>query len=544
MAENRHSSGESPAFRLVAFEDFRFDPGTGELWRGDTAIKLPPRVAELLHALTERPMQIVTKQELIERVWDGKAVGDDALTSCIQELRKALGDDARAPRFIETRHRRGYRLLVPAGFAASAAPVEGSAPSTALEGKPSIAVLPFENLSVDQDYFADGIVEDIIVALSRFKSLFVIARNSSFSYKGKAVDIRQIGRELGARYVLEGSIRRVANHVCVTGQLVDTLNGRHIWAERYDRILEDIFAVQEEITRAIVGAIEPQIHAFEWTHAARRRPENLTAYEIALRALAHALDAVGKGDRSLIEQAIREAEQALAIDPHSVRALQSLAYAHGGLLLLRTGIDREEVLSKATQAATRAIELDPADAHSYALRSLAILRGRQMDRYAEALADAQRAHILNPNQIEALRVMAALEAALGEHERSIEHAHQVMRQSPRDPLGYINFGLLAFANLGARRYADGAAWASRALETRPEMIQMQDVHAACLVALGQIDRAKAVFKGLQAMDPDYAKLSIEGMWWLYARPEDRLRMKTLMRIAAGIEDPAAADAVR
>ena len=215
MAENRHSSGESPAFRLVAFEDFRFDPGTGELWRGDIVIKLPPRVAALLDALTERPMQIVTKQELVERVWNGKAVGDDALTSCIQELRKALGDDARAPRFIETRHRRGYRLLVPAGLAARAAPVEDAAPSIALEGKPSIAVLPFENLSADQDYFADGIVEDIIVALSRFKSLFVIARNSSFSYKGKAVDIRQIGRELGARYVLEGSIRRIDKpHLC------------------------------------------------------------------------------------------------------------------------------------------------------------------------------------------------------------------------------------------------------------------------------------------------------------------------------------------
>ena len=177
----------------------------------------------------------------------------------------------------------------------------------------------------------------------------------------------------------------------------------------------------------------------------------------------------GQRRSPLIEQAIREAEQALAIDPHSVRALQSLAYAHGGLLLLRTGIDRDEVLRKATQAATRAIELDPADAYSYALRSLAILRGRQMDRYAEALADARRAQHADPNQIQVLRVMAALEAAIGEHERSIEHAHQVVRQSPRDPLGYINFGLLAFASLGARRYADGAAWASRALEIRPRL---------------------------------------------------------------------------
>src|SRR5712672_614560 len=184
-----------------------------------------------------------------------------------------------------------------------------TAPLT-LPDKPSIAVLPFQNMSGDaeQEYFADGMSEEIITELSRFHSLFVISRNSSFSYKGKSPDLRQVGRELGVRYVLEGSIRKASNRIRVTGQLVDTLTGNHIWAERYDRVLEDIFAVQEEVTQAIVAAIAPQIESTELSKASRRRPDNLSAYEIALRATAHAREALGRPDQTLIEQSIREAK--------------------------------------------------------------------------------------------------------------------------------------------------------------------------------------------------------------------------------------------
>ena len=203
-------------------------------------------------------------------------------------------------------------------------------PRWPLPDKPSIAVLPFPNMSGDpeQEYFTDGITEDIITELSRFHSLFVIARNSSFSYKGKSPDIRQVGRELGVRYVLEGSIRKSSNRIRVTGQLIDTFTGNHIWAERYDRVLEDIFAVQEEVTRAIVAAIAPQIESTEQSKAARRRPDNLSAYEIALRAWAHAWEGSDKADRTLLDQSIREAREALAIDPNSVLALHALAFAH------------------------------------------------------------------------------------------------------------------------------------------------------------------------------------------------------------------------
>lgn len=428
---------------------------------------------------------------------------------------------------------------------APAVTLRSSPPPLPLPDKPSIAVLPFQNLSGDpeQEPFTDGITEDIITELSRFGSLFVIARNSSFSYKGKSLEVRDVGRDLGVRYVLEGSMRKAANRIRVTGQLIDTLTGRHIWAERYDRVLKDVFAVQEEITLAIVAAIEPQIEAMERKLAQRRRPENLTAYETALRARAHALEALGKTDRSLIEQSIQEAEEALAVDPNCVQALQALAYIHGETLLLLMAKDRAEALRQAIAVATRAIELDPADALSYALRSLAVLRGRQIDRYADALADVRRAHQMNPNHIEALRVVAALEAGIGEPEAAIEHAQQVLRLSPRDPASHITHGLLAFACFGARRYSDGVEWALRALENQPGMLHIRVTYVACLVGLGNIDRAKSVFEEIRNQAPDYANAAVKS-GSLYARPQDRLRMRLFVRIAADLEDPTAARALR
>jgi TolB-like protein len=212
------------------------------------------------------------------------------------------------------------------GFATKLDVRDAGASRLALPDKPSIAVLPFQNMSGDpeQEYFTDGITEDIITELSRFHSLFVIARNSSFSYKGKSPDIQQVGRDLGVRYVLEGSIRKSSNRIRVTGELVDTFTGNHLWAERYDRVLEDIFAVQEEVTQSIVAVIAPQIESTEQSKAARRRPDNLSAYEIGLLAWAHAWQGYAAADRTLLDQAMREARDALAIDPRSALALPTL----------------------------------------------------------------------------------------------------------------------------------------------------------------------------------------------------------------------------
>ncbi|MGE0854202.1 MAG: adenylate/guanylate cyclase domain-containing protein [Hyphomicrobiaceae bacterium] len=425
------------------------------------------------------------------------------------------------------------------------------APSTtdvalALPDKPSIAVLPFVNMSGDpeQEYFTDGITEDIITELSRFQSLFVIARNSSFSYKGRSPNIQQVGKELGVQYVLEGSIRKSSNRIRVTGQLIDTLTGNHIWAERYDRVLEDIFAVQEELTRAIVAAIAPQIESTEQFKAARRRPENLSAYEIAVRAWAHALEGQDKADPTLFKRSIREAKEALAIDPNSVRALHVLAWAHGNTVQLRIAADRDQAVRESTWATARAIELDGMDAYGYAFRGLSALHFGRLDYYPEAIANARRAHEMNPNDTFVLRILATLEVTMGEFERAIERFHQVMRLNPRDPRGHITYQVLAFACFGAKRYAEGVEWASRAVNDRPKFAQALGSLAVCLVGIGEIDKAKAAFRALQEVASDeYLRHRLES-GALFIRPEDRERSITFMRIAAGLEDPSAAEPLR
>jgi adenylate cyclase len=427
----------------------------------------------------------------------------------------------------------------------------GSAPATSnaalpLPDKPSIAVLPFQNMSGDpeQEYFIDGITEDIITELSRFHSLFVIARNSSFSYKGKSPDVRQIGSELGVRYVLEGSIRKSSNRIRVTGQLVDTLTGNHIWAERYDRVLSDIFAVQEEVTKAIVAAIAPQIVEAEEVKATRRRPESLSAYEIALRAWAHTLEGQDKVDPELINQSIREAREALAIDPSSVRALQALALSHGTAFFLGMAADREQARQEAMRAITRAIELDGADAHGYALRAAGVWQRGEWESYPEALVDARRAYEMNPNDTFVLRILGSLEALAGEPERSIEHSQQVLRLNPRDARSYSTHNALASACFIAKRYAEAIDWASRVLREKPQFVPAHGYIVLGLVGAGEIGKAKAMFETFRKLaSAEYLRNRLAGAW-AFGRSEDRRRATTFLRIAAGLEDPSAAEALR
>jgi adenylate cyclase len=418
-------------------------------------------------------------------------------------------------------------------------------PPLRLPDKPSIAVLPFQNMSGDpeQEYFTDGITEDIITELSRFRSLFVIARNSSFSYKGKSPDIRQVGSELGVRYVLEGSIRKASNRIRVTGQLIDTLTGSHIWAERYDRVIEDIFAVQEEVTQAIVAAIAPQIALAEQSKAARRRPDDLSAYEIALRAWARAWEAHDKLDRTLIDRSLDEAKQALAVDPSSVLALHAVALAHGHALALFMAVNREHALREAMAAAARAIELDGTNPLGYALRGFGVFLSGQQDRYPDALADARRAHEMNPNDTFVLLILGHLEIVVGKPERAIEHGRQVLRLNPRESRSHMTYNMLAFASFGAKQYAEGIHWASRAINDMPGMVQPHFNLATCLVGAGESEKAKSIFEAAQKLAPEYLKSRLGGTS-SFARPEDRKRSLTFLRIAAGLEDPSAADVLR
>src|SRR6516165_3963370 len=272
------------------FEDYAFDTDRRELHRGADVVSVAPQVFDLLDYLIRNRERVVSKDDLINAVWNGRSVSDAALTTRLNVARSAIGDSGEEQRLVKTLPRKGFRFVGQVREAREAArPNPGAAPEIVppLPDKPSIAVLPFENMSGDpeQEYFVDGLVEEIITALSRFKLLFVIARNSSFTFKGKAVDIKEVGRRLGWRYVLEGSVRKAAGKVRIACQLIDAVTGAHIWADRFERDLTDVFALQDEVTVAVVSAIQPKLLQAEIALATRRRPENLTAYDCYLRGM-------------------------------------------------------------------------------------------------------------------------------------------------------------------------------------------------------------------------------------------------------------------
>jgi len=414
----------------------------------------------------------------------------------------------------------------------------------ALPDKPSIAVLPFDNMSGDpqQEYFTDGITDDVITELARFHELFVIARNSSFSYKGKSADIRQIGRELGVRYVLEGSIRKAANRIRVTGQLIDATSGAHIWAERYDRVLEDIFAVQEELTRSIVRAIAPQILDAETAKVARRRPESLSAYEVAVRASGKTFDAWVKSDRGLRDGAIADARQALAIDPRSVIALTALAFAQWQHIAYSTTADRAALWRDGMAAIDRAIEVDRDYTFAHSVRGLLLAFAPDRDRIGDALANARQGYELNPHMMVALTILSFIEIVSGDPESAIAHLLEAQRLSPRDPQRQTMMLNLAMACECARRYADGVEYAMLGIREAPHFAPLYAHLAVNYVGLGEIAKARAAVDEATRIAPNQVERSLAG--FMFRNPEHQRRGTTFLRVAAGLEAPNSADLLR
>src|SRR5258708_35377522 len=277
MLEQRRSmaTGGNGKLRYI-FENYAIDTDRRELHRGADVVSVAPQVFDLLDYLIRNRERVVSKDDLIKAIWNGRSVSDAALTTRLNVARSAIGDSGDEQRLIKTLPREGFRFVGqvreaqgPAGATVTGNLEEEPKRALPLPDKPSIAILPFTNLSSDpeQDYFADGMVEEIITALSRSKSLFVIARHSSFTYKGKAIDIKRVGRELGVRYVLEGSVRKAGNRVRITGQLVDAATGNHIWADRYNSTLDDIFDLQDLVTTSVIDAIAPHLEPAEMKRA-------------------------------------------------------------------------------------------------------------------------------------------------------------------------------------------------------------------------------------------------------------------------------------
>ena len=343
---------------VYRFGEYLLNLESLELKRAGEPVEVEPQVFSLLACLIENADRVVTKDELIEMVWDGRIVSDGTLNTRINAVRRAVGDDGKTQSVIKTFPRRGFRFVAELEIGEQQSNVRFYVP--ALPDKPSIAVLPLENLSSDpeQEYFADGITEDIIAALSRIRQLFIIARNTTFTYKHQAVDVQVIARELGVRYVLEGSVRKAGNRIRIASQLIDGETGSHIWADKYDRDLEDIFDVQDEITNTVVTAIVPELGRAERERARKILPENLDAWTVLQKGISYFYEM----HRDTFEETVKLFDRAIELDPKF-----ALAYAWGAAMLSRRRIFGygEFDSGKAYSLAQRAIELDPEEPEAH-----------------------------------------------------------------------------------------------------------------------------------------------------------------------------------
>ncbi len=491
------------------FEDCVLDTDRRELRRGAHLVAVEPQVFDLLVHLVRNRERVVGKDDLLASVWHGRAVSELAVGTRINAARSAVGDSGERQRLIKTLPRKGIRFVgavreesssgqYPTGTA------EPSRPDLSPPDKPSIAVLPFTNMSGDpeQEYFADGISEDLITGLSHIRWLFVIARNSTFVYKHRAVDVKQVSRELGVRYVLEGSVRRAGKQLRISAQLVDAVSGGHHWAERYDRELGDIFSVQDEITRSVAAAIEPHLLAAEGDRALSRSARDLGAWELVAQAQTRFLRLLQPEH----DAAINILKRAVKAYPDYAPARSLLGFrlvfaAHMGW------IDRNKGLLTGREHAVRAIALDERDPWGHIALGYWALMERRTE---ESIAAFRRALNLNPNSAAAHAHLSHIFAFAGQDREAIEHAEDALRLSPVDPEMAFFLGGIAIAHYTAGRFAEAAQYAAEALRWRPGFQGAQRLRCASLAQLGRIEEARCLLVAARREQP---RLSIR---WIRA----------------------------
>lgn len=451
-----------------AFGPFVLDPEAETLLRDDDPVAVGHRGVRLLAALVGRPGEILGKAELMDAAWAGMAVEEGNLTVQIAQLRKLLGPAEDGGEWISTVPRIGYRFMGTIRHLAGA-----KRKSLPLPDKPSIAVLPFVGSDPEQDFFADGLTEDLITDLSRIPGLFVIARNSAFAYKGKAMDVRDIAEELGVRYLLDGSARRAAGRVRINAQLVDALTGEHLWAERFDRSLDDIFAVQDEVTGKIVEALLGRLRP----PPPRNRPKSLEAYDLCVRA------------RTLMDDAPQTAREtqlmltrAISLDPDYAEAHRWLALNHW-MGWVHSGGPTEENRSVALELARKAVALDPNDAGCRWVLAYLLAYERS---FAEADAEFEKAIALDPNEADTWAALSDIAVLAGRTDEGLQHIGKAFRLNPFPASWY-------YLTLGQAQYADGNYDAVVETLRREETYRTSSRRflAAGLAQLGRLDEARA-----------------------------------------------------
>jgi TolB-like protein/Flp pilus assembly protein TadD len=496
---------------LFLFDNICIDTDRRELHRDGGLQPVEPQVFDLLEFLIRNRDHLVSRDDLLAAVWGGRIVSESTLASRINAARTAIGDNGQDQRLIRTILRKGIRFVGTvreeqrndAEHAPNYAAEPARSSGLPLPDRPSIAVLPFSNMSGDptQDYFSDGISEDIITGLSKLRWFFVIARNSSFVYKDKSVDIRQVGRELGVRYVLEGSIRKSGGRVRITVQLIGAETGKHLWAERYDRDLTDIFALQDEITKNVVAAIEPRLLEAEGIRSQHRSPEDLGAWDMLIRA--NFLFWRLTKDESQV--AITFLKQLVERHPfyapaHSMLAFVLLVSRQGGWHMM------EPQVTQAASLAARAVQLDDSDPWAHLALGFVAFTRRNTD---ESVEEFQRALDLNPNFAAAHGFLGCALAFDGRSEQAIGHIERAIRMSPHDPQNALLNAALAAAHYQAGRYAEAIGFGRKAIQQRFELTNGHRIYVASLAQAGRIDEARAALARLQELHPENSIAWIE-----------------------------------
>jgi TolB-like protein/cytochrome c-type biogenesis protein CcmH/NrfG len=487
------------------FDNQTLDIERRELLRDGAPIPMQPQVFDLLVYLVQNRDRVVSKEDLIGLVWGGRTVSDSTFTSRVNAARTAIGDSGRDQKLIRTISRKGLRFVGTVQEPKNSSRPAGRLPEKSFErprsglplpDRPAIAVLPFNNMSGEreQEYFSDGISEDIITALSKLRWLFVIARNSSFTYKGKSVHMKQVAEELGVRYVLEGSVRKSGDRVRITAQLNDVAAGSHIWAERYDRDLADVFAVQDQITEAIVAAIEPQIYVAENFRARSKPPNSLDAWDLVMRALWHYWRVTRQDN--VVAQALLE--KAITIDPNYGQALSVLATSHmSGVHLGWAELGSTAPIAE--RAALAAVAADSEDPWAHNALGSVYFSTRRLD---DSLAEFEQALQLNPNFSLAQGYYGLALSYCGRWQEAHEAAQRAIRLSPRDPSSAIYYGIAAYAQFVGRNYQQAIALSREAIRQRGDFTGAYRVLTVAAAMTGQAEVAAAALQELRRAQPN------------------------------------------
>jgi TolB-like protein len=491
---------------LYIFEDYALDADRRELLKADRPVAVQPQVFDVLAFLIANRGRVVSKDEIIESVWDGRVVSESTLTSRINAARTALGDSGEAQRLIKTASRKGFRFIGTVRETETPAPPPSAgvfppAATPAPDGGPprlSIVVLPFVNLGSDpeQDYFVDGVTESLTTDLSRIRGSFVIGRNTAFTYKGKHVDLKQIGRELNVRYVLEGSIQRSGNRMRVNTQLIDAESGSHLWAERFDKQVADLFEMQDEIVSRLANALNTQLITAEARRGERApSPDSMDSYFQGMVWL-------NKGFN--LHDLVRAQtcfERALAIDPDNVDALASNAVVDVQIVVSGFAAhERAARFAAAEAAATKALSLAPD--HAGAHWAISFVFGFT-NRGERAIAECERALALDRNFAFAHAVTGLHKLHLDRGEETEAHVLEAIRLSPRD--AHLNgwLSVAGFAKDYLGRYEEAVAWQRRSLDGNPNN-QTSHLHLAIALAhLGRLEEARAAARVVLAFAPHF-----------------------------------------